>query len=93
MKDREKLITSITAQLAVAGDIESDFITLTTAEGKAIRKLLKEQQQIVRCKDCKHGVPLTDCAYVQCSRAFHTSERHDGTWFCADGERKGDANE
>ena len=46
-------------------------------------------QRLVRCKDCKHGYPLTDSAYIQCTRAFHTSERHRHDWFCADGEIKG----
>lgn len=44
-------------------------------------ELLKEQQQIVRCKDCKHYDELCQ----QC-------ERIDGIiqpeFFCADGERK-----
>ena len=43
---------------------------------------------LIRCKDCKYGYPLTDSAYIQCTRAFHTSERHGHDWFCADGERK-----
>ena len=43
---------------------------------------------VVRCKDCKYGVPLTDSSYIQCSMAFHTSERHGNDWFCADGVRK-----
>ena len=43
--------------------------------------------EIVRCKDCKHGYPLTDSAYYQCTLAFRTSERHGSDWYCADGER------
>lgn len=41
MKD---IKTAIDAQLAVAEEIKSDFITLTVAEGKRILKLLKEQE-------------------------------------------------
>ena len=44
--------------------------------------------ELIRCKDCKYGVPLTDSSYIQCSMAFHTSERHGNDWFCADGVRK-----
>ena len=51
MKSLEKLIESITAQLAVAKEIESNYIYLTTGEGKAIRKYLKDHQKIVRCKE------------------------------------------
>ena len=46
------------------------------------------QTELIRCKDCKHGYPLTDSAYYQCTLAFRTSERHERDWFCADGERQ-----
>jgi hypothetical protein len=41
--------------------------------------LLKEQQQIVRCKDCKH---------YKDGKCFYTMRRHglEDDWFCADGE-------
>lgn len=57
--------------------------------------LLKEQPQIVRCKDCKHGgcrTTYTDgrLAKVVCKK--HGTKRNeiwmDADWFCADGERK-----
>ena len=43
--------------------------------------LLKEQSQIVRCKDCKH---------YKDNRCFFTMRRHGlhDDWFCADGERR-----
>lgn len=43
--------------------------------------LLKEQPQIVRCKDCKH---------YKDGKCFYTMRRHGlkDDWFCADGERK-----
>ena len=48
-------------------------------------ELLKEQQQIVRCKDCK----LKECdgrnGTIVCDI---TGESHNPDWFCADGERK-----
>ena len=53
-----------------------------------IWELLRDHPNVVRCKDCKHGYPLTDSAYYQCTLAFRTSERHERDWFCADGERK-----
>ena len=49
--------TAIDAQLAVAEEIKSDFITLTTAEGKRILKLLKKQKGSwdygTQCSVCK----------------------------------------
>lgn len=51
---------------------------------------------VVRCKDCKHYVPVEDemvcvkdadwCVEDGCYYGF--TESHDADWFCADGERK-----
>ena len=50
--------------------------------------LLKEQEAVVRCKDCKY-CDKRNCAdgYGWCNR---NGEGHGTTddWFCADGERK-----
>ena len=44
------------------------------------------EQEIVRCKDCKHcGIDSTSYPQFWCSA--HT-EYHDGDWFCADGVKK-----
>jgi hypothetical protein len=44
-------------------------------------ELLKERDEVVRCKDCKHWEQQTGhCPY---NSIFTHSE-----WFCADGERK-----
>ena len=53
-------------------------------------ELLKEQPQIVRCKDCKHGKinpyeRYTTCFHVG-SCLYGNTRKSD--WFCADGERK-----
>lgn len=40
-------------------------------------ELLKEQQELVRCKDCKHWNERIRC-------------RKHKDWFCADGERRTD---
>ena len=51
-------------------------------------KLLKEQKQIVHCKDCKHGDKCNEphedywCTWHE---TYNNSE-----WFCADGERMGE---
>lgn len=47
--------------------------------------LLKEQEPIVRCKDCKH------CEYPNAEREWCKKGHLHGnaeTWFCADGERR-----
>lgn len=45
MKDRQKLIQKIESQIAVADEIESDFIYLLKGEGKAIIRLLEEDEE------------------------------------------------
>ena len=57
---------AIEAQLAVAKEIKSDFITLTTAEGKRILELLKEQEAVEprvstveqRCGNCNKVIEM-----------------------------------
>lgn len=52
------------------------------------RELLKEQEAVVRCKDCKHGrepILAHRKGYVWCERV---NQHNDADWFCADGERR-----
>lgn len=51
---------------------------------RLIHDVLKEQPNIVRCKNCKHFEP--DGIYTMCYRHNGLSQNED--WFCADGERK-----
>lgn len=57
--------------------------------------LLKEQEPIIRCKDCKYGL-YTGTEYLCDRHSGHVNrfgedqyykEWHNGNWFCADGER------
>lgn len=48
---------------------------------KNVRELLKEQPQIVRCKDCKHWEQSN--GHCPFNSIFTNAE-----WFCADGERR-----
>ena len=53
-------------------------------------ELLKEQPQIVRCKDCKFAFQHWNNLY-RCDNYHGTPNgygEHQGDWFCADGERK-----
>lgn len=55
--------------------------------------LLKEQPQIVRCKDCKHRPTYPEAYGAEIDGKWcywcelHRSWKHDD-WYCADGERK-----
>ena len=70
---------------------------------KEVLALLKEQEAVVRCKDCEYGKPLLDENAVdentikfahlfECHKMHDwctdNIECHDGNWFCADGKRK-----
>ena len=54
--------------------------------GLDILEVLKEQLEIVRCKDCKHQNWVnaeTGCIVCKVGRGTNAPD-----WFCADGERK-----
>ena len=47
-------------------------------------ELLKEQPEIVRCKDCKkHDT-------YDCNITYLTTQKTPNDWFCADGRKKDD---
>ena len=62
------------------------------------KELLKEQQQIVRCKDCKWWDKKDESPYGYCHACKHgysspnweigIYRTYKGDWFCAEGERK-----
>ena len=69
---------------------------------RMLDELLKEQETVVRCKDCKHKPTVTRTKYSDYYVEFpegsncpcqNPSEQYyswcpDDDWFCADGERK-----
>jgi hypothetical protein len=59
-----------------------DHIAEYEKEIKSLNKLLKEQEAVVRCKDCKHYDPEEQ----RCGDGLDGIFAPD--WFCADGERK-----
>lgn len=87
MPDREKVIKEYE-------DYVNSYISLTTSHDyefemhKAVLALLKEQPQIIRCKDCKYyhkpeyGFTLGDCTYGN----IWFQAKEDG--FCSDAKRK-----
>ena len=52
---------------------------------KAVLSMLKEQEAVVRCKDCRHY------NIIGCAGGFGWCERYDvghtDEWFCADGKK------
>lgn len=65
-------------------------VPAVTIDGKPISTMLHQIQELVRCKDCKHGqYEVWNNGYfidktVYCDE--HGTHRPD--WFCGDGERK-----
>ena len=78
MPDREKVISW------VEGLAEDDWRLFHSDSevqniAKAVLALLKEQEAVVRCKDCKHYMTM----HCNCGGCFISDD-----WYCADGERR-----
>ena len=63
-----------------------EAMKVATKRIKELEALLKEQPDVVRCKDCKHwDEKKNECHNVHSYMQFRPCF---GNWFCADGERK-----
>jgi len=58
-----------------------DALELINYQDQHIEAFLKDQEKIVRCKDCKYYDPDTGI----CAKGY--MHGYADTWFCADGER------
>lgn len=87
MPDREKVIEILNIAKTIIEEWIPMFEQYNTPAGidDAIA-LLKEQEQIVRCKDCKFKIDSTSPFYkMWCTRMDFGC---DADWYCADGERR-----
>lgn len=50
-----------------------------------LKALPSAQTEIIRCKECKHGMYDVMCHFYWCH-----GRAHSGGWFCADAERRTD---
>jgi len=59
---------------------------------KDLRELPSAQQEIIRCKDCKHGVDYYHEGNCYCSNPKWGLQYFGGSWefYCADAERRTD---
>ena len=104
MANIDKVIKAIETHISADDSIGCDDCTYEN-DGwcmarvmKDALELLKEQQPIVRCKDCKWWDKKPDSPYGYCHacKHGHHSEHweigiyrtYKGDWFCADGERQ-----
>lgn len=93
MADREKYIEVLNKTVKTVNEDASIKISLKCVED--ILDLLKEQDAIVRCKDCKYAKKIYSpstmekyaykCIMSECEGTY---DYHDENWFCADGERE-----
>ena len=97
MTDREKAIRGLECCMSEhicrgcpykeKGECEDGGYYYSKAIEDAIA-MLKEQPEIIRCKDCKHGADTI----INGEYLFKTCRgvNHEPDWFCADGERRDD---
>jgi hypothetical protein len=102
MPDREKVIKALTECIFLHEHLDDDagcFECPYRPDEKGtcptmipflkdVLELLKEQPEIVRCKDCKNAVVYDDneviCAHID----SNGNDKHSIDWFCGDGERR-----
>ena len=74
--DKDKLVQAL----------QQDYMRYSDAYKSGYSKgYEKREDEIVRCKDCKHGNPGACGDGIDCDGVWH-----DADWFCADGERRND---
>jgi hypothetical protein len=90
--EKEQVIKELEKQIRLTESVNSGWVHLTIEKAKKALELLKEQEKIVLCKDCKHfkdnrclndnvHYSIDDCG---CQPTFHVTD----DWFCAEGERR-----
>ena len=68
----------------------SEFILKASTDEQAeFCRRYSNMQELVRCKDCKHGEP-NDCGEVICDLFMADDAYRPMQWFCADGKRRTD---
>ena len=94
MADREKVIYSIERCICHVPDACRDCGYDNHEYNECVEKLLrdalellKEQVEVVHCKDCKHSIDYSALYGVRPYMCEKHDEFRDANWFCADGER------
>ena len=82
MMDREKVIKALEDALVDKKNQGDYSVRFSFEVVEIIITLLKEQEAIVRCADCRHA-DISPSGLIKCRGIFRSRE-----WYCADGERK-----
>lgn len=86
MSDREKVLIGLKCLVTEDGICdecpynERGFCVENIASDALV--LLKEQPEIIHCKDCKHA-DISASGLIKCAGIFRAPD-----WFCADGKRE-----
>ena len=83
--DKEKLITTLQYRINETRNKGRKVTTIFTKTLSNCMDLIKKQEEIVRCNDCKYYVKSQFTSGMFCG---NTGMDTDPDWFCADGERK-----
>ena len=87
MTDRAYIVSrTLENKIAIAENNDQNTLFVTLDVLKEILALLKEQEAVVRCKDCINWDNHTE----ECSNSDSTCFRNGWCkpdWFCADGEK------
>lgn len=83
MPDREKVIREFEHLLNAAKGNYQDFVDLTVDGGEEILALMKEQEAVVRCKDCNWYGDVEHCPFAELN---HEDPRRD--FYCADRRKR-----
>ena len=84
--ERSELLEKLREDISWLGACETEQQIISHIE-YAI-KLLKEQPDIVRCKDCRNMLPKGYCRKNARKAPCKIPCEYYGNWFCADGRRK-----
>lgn len=80
MNNREKIISAVEKAKKQSNENAQEYILVPLKEADMIVALLKEQPEVVRCKDCRRN--------HQCAIQFKFADADDEeNWFCADGKK------
>lgn len=91
MPDREKVKAELDEIVEQCRGMDYIGFSTITEHCQNILALLKDQEVVVRCKDCNHGKSRKNANgedMVDCLLADNWLKHPD--WFCADGERRTD---
>jgi len=88
MNDREKIISAIERAKTQSKKNALDSIIVPFKEADMIIALLKEQETVIRCKDCIYWhESATNHGYGDCGQANGIALK-DENWYCADRKRR-----